>query len=48
MQTPSAPYNDLVSTQTITNEGLNMPGQDVFDISSEPGKTLFLIAKLSS
>ena len=48
MQTPSAPYNNLAGTQTVTNEGPNIPGQDVSDISLEPGKILSLIADLFS
>ena len=48
MQTLSALYNNLAGTQTVTDEGLNIPRQDVPNTSSEPSKTLFLITKLFS
>ena len=48
MQTPLTLYDNPASTWTITDKGPNMPGQDVPNISSEPGEILFLIAKLSS
>ena len=48
MQTLLAPYDDLAGTQNITNKGLNMPGQDIPDTSSEPNNIPPLITKLSS
>ena len=48
MQTPLAPYNDLAGTQTITDKGLNIPRQDVFNTSLEPNETPPLIADLFS
>ena len=48
MQTPLALYNNPASTWTVTNKGLNMPGQDVPDISLEPGEMPPLITKLFS
>ena len=46
MQTLLASTNILASTQSVANKGLNIPRQDVPNISLEPSNTL-LIAKLS-
>ena len=47
MQTLLISSNVLAGTRSVSNKGPNMPGQDVPDMSSEPGDTLPLIAKLS-
>ncbi len=39
-------YDNLASTQTVIDKGLNIPGQDIPDINSEPGETPPLIVKL--
>ena len=47
MQTPLIFSNVLASTQSVFNEGLNMPKQDIFNTSLKPSDILALIAKLS-
>ena len=46
MQALLAPYSTPAGTQTIANEGLNIPKQDIPNMSLELGDILLLIAKL--
>ncbi len=48
VQTPLTLYSTPAGTQTVANKGLNIPKQDIPNISLEPNNTLLLIAKLSS
>ena len=47
MQTPLIFSNILASTQSISNKGPNMLGQNVPNISLKPSNILPLIAELS-
>ena len=47
MQALLTPYNALAGTQTIANEGPNIPKQDIPDTNLEPSNISPLIAKLS-
>ena len=45
MQTPLISSNILAGTWFVFNKGLNMPEQDIPNMSSEPNNILLLIAK---
>ena len=47
MQTLLIFSNILAGTQSVFNKGLNIPKQNIFDISLEPNNILLLITELS-
>jgi len=47
MQTLLASSSVPAGTQSVSDKGLNMPGQDVPNTSLEPSNTLPLITELS-